>query len=170
MADVIIPPDVYLTLVGMPSGTYGLSYDVSTPATEDDLPRGWNSRRAETYRQIALYLERGHFTCLQKSDWIRENTDAFTTYYTMLMLRTIPPSGKLQSTVRGLKMHKIESHYYDISQDIRLGGRYATTLEGPTPSALVPANVPSVEPPDDFLLPRYTRRSDAASNAANWKV
>ncbi|KAI6009752.1 hypothetical protein BKA83DRAFT_4070271 [Pisolithus microcarpus] len=154
----------------MQRGTYGLSYDISTAATENDLPQGWNSQRAETYRQIARCLERGHFARLQKSDWVREDTDAITTYYTMLMLCNIPPPGKLQSTVKGLKMHKIESLCYDISQDIRLGGRYATTLEGLTLSALVPANVPSVEPLDDFLLPRYTQRSDAALDAANWKV
>ncbi|KAI6102922.1 hypothetical protein F5141DRAFT_1008128 [Pisolithus sp. B1] len=154
----------------MQSGTYGLSYDISTPATEEDLPCGWNSQRVETYRQIALCLEHGHFIHLQKSDWICENMDAITTYYTMLMLCTILPSGKLQSTVRGLKMHKIESHYYDISQDICLGGQYAIMLKGLTPSTLVPANVPSVEPPDNFLLPCYTQHSDAASNAANWKV
>ncbi|KAI5984063.1 hypothetical protein EDD15DRAFT_2171789 [Pisolithus albus] len=153
----------------MQSGTYGLSYDVSTRATEDDLPHGWNSRRAETYKQLALCLERGHFARLQKSDWICEDTDAITTYYTMLMLRTIPPPGKFQSTVKGLKMHKIESPCYDISQEIVLGGRYAAALEGPTPSTLVPENVPSAEPLG-VLLPRYTRRSEAALNPGNWRV
>ncbi|KAI6117279.1 hypothetical protein EDD16DRAFT_1707826 [Pisolithus croceorrhizus] len=104
MADAI-PPNIYLTLINMQSGTYGLSYDVSTPATENDLPHGWNSRRVETYRQIALCLECGHFACLQKSDWVHKNINTITTYYMMLILWTILPPGKLQSMVKGLKMH-----------------------------------------------------------------
>ncbi|KAI5984826.1 hypothetical protein EDD15DRAFT_2176651 [Pisolithus albus] len=152
--------------------TYGLSYDILTTATEDDLPEGMTADHitVETYRQIACWLEHGHFARLQKSDWACKDTDAIMNYYTMLMLRNIPPPGKLQSTVKCLKMHKIESLCYDISQDIHLGGQYATTLEGVTPSALMPVNVPSVKPPDDFLLPRYTRHSDAALEAANWRV
>ncbi|KAI6040485.1 hypothetical protein EDC04DRAFT_2566961, partial [Pisolithus marmoratus] len=151
-------------------GTYGLSYDISTPATEEDLPHGLMIQTVETYRQITLCLEHSDFAHLQKSDWICENMDAITTYYTMLMLCNIPPPRKLQSTVKGLKMHKINSYHYDISQDIHLSGQYATTLEGPTPSTLVPTNVPSVEHLDDFLLPQYTKCSDAAMDVANWKV
>jgi hypothetical protein len=38
-----IPP----TIAGLPFGQYGISYDISSRNTEDDLPHGWHSRRGE---------------------------------------------------------------------------------------------------------------------------
>ena len=34
-----IPP----TILGLPIGHYGISYDISTQGMEDDLPNGWHS-------------------------------------------------------------------------------------------------------------------------------
>ncbi|KAI6100081.1 hypothetical protein EDD16DRAFT_1497128 [Pisolithus croceorrhizus] len=167
---VVITLHTFLLLAGMPQGIYGISYDISTPQTERDLPHGWNARRAQTYRQLACRLECGQFTQLQRSDWVRENTDTITTYYTMLMLGDITPPGKLSSMVKGLKMHMIHHWLLDVTQDIQLGRQYATMLVGPTPSGLVPANVPSIEAPEDFVVPAYTRHSDAALDVANWRV
>ena len=176
-ADVGIPPHAYLTLINMPKGTFGISYDISTPDTERNLPLGWKASRckcanllregtllvhsplthrlpvAQTYRQLAIRLQHGRFARLQKSDWVRNETTAVDTYYTMLLLRNIRPPGKFQSTVQGLKMHCIDDWVYDVSDEVRLGGAYATVLAGPTPRGLVPPHVPAVQPPVDFPLP-----------------
>ncbi|KAI6096806.1 hypothetical protein EDD16DRAFT_1527868 [Pisolithus croceorrhizus] len=56
------------------------------------------------------------------------------------------------STVKGLKMHMIHHWLLDVTQDIQLSRQYATTLVGPTPSRLVPANVPSIEALEDFMM------------------
>ncbi|KAI6105956.1 hypothetical protein EDD16DRAFT_1713942 [Pisolithus croceorrhizus] len=85
-------------------------------------------------------------------------------------LGDITPPGKLSSMVKGLKMHMIHHWLLDVTQDIQLGGQYATTLVGPTPSRLIPTNVPSIEAPEDFVVPAYTQHSDAALDAANWRV
>ena len=42
---IAIPMDYYLALTDMPDGTYGLSYDISTRDTQDDLPDGWHAHR-----------------------------------------------------------------------------------------------------------------------------
>ena len=57
----------------------------------------------------------------------------------MLSLRNIlPPRGKFESTVKGLKMFSY-SHYHlmEVSHHVRLGGLYSQTLRGPTPRDLV---------------------------------
>ena len=124
---------------------------------------------AQTYRHIAKHLEHGGFARLQKSDWYRNDTDVTTSYYTMLGLMNIPPPGKLQTTIKGLKMHRINDWMFDVTQDIRLGGRYAPTLEGLTPRALVPFDVPGAQPPPNFIIPAHTGDSAAARKPANWR-
>ncbi|KAF9232541.1 hypothetical protein BU15DRAFT_67364 [Melanogaster broomeanus] len=93
-----LPPAVRLLLILMPPGTYGISYDIYTAATENNLPDGWHAARTSTYSELHKSLECGQFVRNQYSDWARDNTDAMTTYYQMLMLRAISPPGKLQST------------------------------------------------------------------------
>lgn len=39
----LVPLAFFFGLALMPPGTYGLSYDIYTRATKDDLPFGWNS-------------------------------------------------------------------------------------------------------------------------------
>ncbi|KAN0091390.1 hypothetical protein V8E55_004956 [Tylopilus felleus] len=166
-----IPLDDFLTLLALPNGDYGISYDISTRDTERNLPYGWNAQRAQTYRHLAVFLERGRFARLQKSDWVRTETSTVETYYSMIMLRNIPPPGKLQSTVQGLKMHRIDDWVYDISEGVRIGGALATHLAGPTPRGLVPDNVPCVQPPANFPLPpRHTSDSNAARDRRNWRI
>ncbi|KAN0088155.1 hypothetical protein V8E55_005212 [Tylopilus felleus] len=135
-----IPLDDFLTLLALPNGDYGISYDISTRDTERNLPYGWNAQRVETY-------------------------------YSMIMLRNIPPPGKLQSMVQGLKMHRIDDWVYDISEGVRISGALATRLAGPTPRGLVPDNVPCVQPPANFPLPpRHTSDSNAARDRRNWRI
>ena len=42
-----IPPAMFLTLWVLPNGAYGLSYDMFSRKTEDNLPDGWNAPRGE---------------------------------------------------------------------------------------------------------------------------
>jgi hypothetical protein len=87
----------------------------------------------------------------------------------MLMLRSIPPPGKLQSTIQGLKMHRIDDWVYDVSDDMRVGGMYTGELVGPTPRELVPPNIASIQPPGNFPLPpQYIQPSIAALDLQNW--
>ena len=126
---------------------------------------------AETYRQLAARLQQNHFVRLQKSDWVRDGTTAIQTFYTMLSLRGLRPHGKLQSTVQGLKMHRIDNWLYDVSDEVRIGGIYAGQLAGPTPRGLVPPDVASIQPAGDFPLPpRHTRPSIAALDPQNWRM
>jgi len=47
---VLLPPQVHHRLVNMePFGAYGISYDIFTRATEDDLPAGWHAHRCKYY-------------------------------------------------------------------------------------------------------------------------
>ena len=92
----------------------------------------------------------------------------------------IPPPGKLQSTLIGLKMHYIP-HFedMDVTNQLRLGrlgGEFSTTLRGPTPAALVfdlPAGalipVPLIPGPG-FVRPVYTRPSDMADDPGNYRM
>ena len=126
---------------------------------------------AATYHQLALSLAHGCFRRFQYSDWIRRNTTALTTYWIMIALSQIPPLGKLESTLKGMKMHRIDHNVYDATQDLQLGGIYASVLRGPTPSHLVPPAMGGNEPhPGDFIVPAYTRPTAAAMDVANWRV
>lgn len=88
----------------------------------------------------------------------------------MLRLRSVSPPGKFQSTVKGLKMHHISDWAFDVSEHIRLGGQFATRLDGITPRGLVPDNVQTAQPPADFDLPLHTKPSGAARNRNNWRI
>lgn len=87
----------------------------------------------------------------------------------MLDLLLIRPPGKLESTIKGLKAYHMPIWELDITEDIQLGGRYAPNLRGPTPTGLVPDNVPAVIP-GDVYLPEFTRPSLNALNHENWRV
>jgi hypothetical protein len=86
----------------------------------------------------------------------------------MLQLRLIPPPGKLESTVLGLKMHCLEDES-DVTARVRLGGAFPPALRGPTPAALVPAAAPVIPGPD-FVRPVYTRPSAMADDPNNYRT
>ncbi|KAI9571803.1 hypothetical protein HD554DRAFT_2002252, partial [Boletus coccyginus] len=117
-------------LANMPAGIYGLSYDIFTGATEDDLPNGWNSHRMATHREVAKILQSHGFERLQDSghDWFCEPADAVDVFWSILSLTGVRPPGKFQSTVKELKAHYIHDLALDITPQIRLGGEYSPAL------------------------------------------
>jgi hypothetical protein len=169
----VIPP-APMPLPLMHPGHYGISYDIYTRATEDDLPHGWHSHRINTYRQLIRILNVAGFHHMQYSDYSRPNVHPAFAWLVMLSLCAISPPGKLESTVRGMKMHQINDDVCIVTQDVQLGGVHAQALRGPTPRQLVtdaaaalmhPApEVLAVAPP----MPQYTRPSQASVIAANW--
>ena len=38
--NIHIPPDIFLMLWDLPDGVYGVSYDIFTRLTEDNIPHG----------------------------------------------------------------------------------------------------------------------------------
>jgi len=189
--DVYIPPAVFLMLWNLPDGAYGISYDINTRKTEDDLPHGWNLYRGEfrnfykshlhlscfmitaaTYRELAKELQSRDYDQLQYSDWINEDTTAADAYITMVSLMSINPPGKLQSTLKGIKVHYLaHPRGLDGSDAMLLSGAYSPHLRGPTPAHLVPGNIIAVAPQVPLQpLPRFTRASVWALNMNNWRI
>ena len=189
--DIYIPPAVFLMLWNLPDRAYGISYDISTWKTEDDLPHGWHSYWGEfinfckshqrlsccmitaaTYRELAKELGSRDYDQLQYSDWINEDTTAADAYITMVSLMSINPPGKLQSTLKGIKVHYLaHPRGLDGSDAMRLGGAYSPHLWGPTPAGLVPGNVAAVAPQVPLQpLPRFTKASERALNMNNWRI
>ncbi|KAI6146031.1 hypothetical protein BKA82DRAFT_3965289 [Pisolithus tinctorius] len=166
----VIPFHTHWVLMHQPPGSYGISYDIYTRRTEDNLPAGWNSRRRATYSELANQLQAGDFHRSQYSDWICDGADAIDAYWTMLSLMRIHPPGKLQSTVKGLKLHYIANDAFDVTQQVQLGGIYSSRLQGPTPAGLVPPNLPAVIPPGPQPLPHHTLQSAEAMDVNNWRV
>ncbi|KIM54425.1 hypothetical protein SCLCIDRAFT_136861 [Scleroderma citrinum Foug A] len=159
-------------LWNLPDGAYGISYDISTRKTEDDLPHGWHSYRAAMYRELVKELGSRDYDQLQYSDWINEDTTAADAYITMVSLMSINPPGKLQSTLKGIKVHYLaHPRGLDGSDAMRLGGAYSPHLRGPTPAGLVPGNVAAVAPQVPLQpLPRFTKASERALNMNNWRI
>ncbi|KAF8273182.1 hypothetical protein EI94DRAFT_1696985 [Lactarius quietus] len=169
-----VPPNIE----GLPHGLYGITYDISTRRTEDDLPDGWHSRRASTYRALLRSLRQAGFVRHQYSDYRRHNSNPVAVWTTMIFLAAqVQPPGKLQSTLLGLKMHHIEHlHDMDVTDQLRLGGAFTPWLMGPTPAGLV-AEVPDgllnpvpVVPGPDFIRPVFTRPSAAANSRFNYRM
>lgn len=111
---------------------------------------------------------------MQYSDYSNPDVAPAFAWSTMVSLCNIQPPGKLQSTVRALKMHRIEDDVCIVTDDIRLGGVYSLLLHGPTPRNLVtPAAAAVMNPAPAVLavapvLPCHTCPSIAATTAANW--
>lgn len=125
---------------------------------------------AITYTELRRILGASGYHRVQYSDWASDDSDAADAYWTMLTLLRIPPPGKLESTIKGLKAHHIPAWDLDITADIQLGGIYAPELRGPTPARLVPQHVPAVVPQHMHRLPAFTKPSPNAQNVANWRV
>jgi len=126
------------------------------------------------YRALIRILNAAGFVQLQYSDYSHQNIQPAVAWGVMLSLCTIPPPGKLESTVRGLKMYRIDHNSFMVTQDIQFGGQYSPFLRGPTPRNLVtPAAAAIMNPAPAVLaiapiLPQHTRASAAAAIAANW--
>ncbi|KIM62642.1 hypothetical protein SCLCIDRAFT_24931 [Scleroderma citrinum Foug A] len=169
--DLLIPIATHLTLLNLPPGCYGISYDIFTRKLEDSLPGGWDSARSTMYSELGSALECAGFHRSQYSIYTCDGIRAMEAYWTMLMLMDIRPPGKLESTVKGLKLHYVSNQLFDVTDDIQLGGAYSPRLQGPMPAGLVPPNVQAAVLLVPLQrLPVYTRRSDEAMDVNNWRV
>ena len=45
--EILIPIAVFEELMGLPFGSYGIAYDISTWRTQDNAPHGWHANRCE---------------------------------------------------------------------------------------------------------------------------
>lgn len=126
---------------------------------------------ATTYRGLAKQLQRRGYEQRQYSDWLNADTTAADAYMTMLSLMRIEPPGKLQSTLKGVKIHYLaDPGGLDGTNTIELSGAYSTHLRGPTPAHLVPGNIPAVAPQVLQPLPRFTSASEQALDMNNWRI
>jgi hypothetical protein len=140
-----VMPDVPLAILDLPIGTYGISYDIGTRDTKDDLPNGWHCPRGESnsilYFQLIIFFSKyiqkdpGCTTqgtlCLapvmvQYSDYRRPDSHLAEVWTVMVGLGQLPPLGKIQSTLRRLKMHHIHNldvmdKVMDVTNQLRLG-------------------------------------------------
>ncbi|KIK80826.1 hypothetical protein PAXRUDRAFT_157605, partial [Paxillus rubicundulus Ve08.2h10] len=159
-----------LMLADMTPGAYGISYVIYTWKKTDNLPGGWNSYTSATYKELANAFHAGGFQWLKYSDWICDPTNSADSYWTMLSLMQICPPGKLQSTVKGLKVHYISYWVLDVTHQVQLGGAFSPGLHGLTPAGLVPPNVPAALPFQAELLPDFTWESPKLLNIINWQI
>ncbi|GJJ07945.1 hypothetical protein Clacol_002152 [Clathrus columnatus] len=168
-----LPPLPY-QLRGLPNTAWGIAYDIYTPATENDLPYGWNSHRANTYKQLISILVHAGYLRSQYSDYLHSDTDAHNTWQVMMELMSIDPVAKMETTVKGLKMYTMNHvHVQDVTHQVRLGGQFAARLRGQAPRLLVRTvrllldHLP--QPLANLIgLPRHTRPSPAANTPGNW--
>ena len=86
------------------------------------------------------------------------------------LLTRIEPPGKLESTLKSIKVYYLAHPCLDGTQAIRLSGPYSQHLRGPTPARLVPENVAAVAPQVLLEPPRFTRVSQQALDMNNWRV
>ncbi|GJJ07950.1 hypothetical protein Clacol_002157 [Clathrus columnatus] len=169
-------PQLPYELVGVPHAAWGIAYDIYTRRTEDDLPAGWHSYRANTYKQLVRSLQLAQYFRSQYSDYLRPNVDVLTTWLVMLNLMNIEPYGKMESTVKHLKMYTMDRvHLQDVSFQVRLGGEFATRVRAPTPRNLVQPVILLMDYLPHLLAnlvrrPRFTRWSNAANNPQNWAM
>ena len=184
---VQLPPQI----LALPVGSWGISYDIGTNATQRDLPDGWNAPRCEqhlefiylwhltidlaaTYPELIQELAGNGFVRHQYSDYRAEGVDGHHVWSVMWSLRNIRPPMKLESTVLGLKMQFYHHlNILDISNDVCIGGVGAPILRAPTPAGLVPAGVPGrfgpPVPPANIHRPTFTRQSHNANDPQNWR-
>jgi len=74
----------------------------------------------------------------QYSDWVQPFVTPAQTYNAMTGLENVLPPNKLSSTVRRLRMNRLDHlALMDVTADIMLGGNFSTTLRGPVPANLV---------------------------------
>jgi virulence-associated protein VapD len=131
---------------------------------------------ANTYYQLIRELQISGFNRLQKSDYMNPAASTLTTWNTMLGLLNIQPPGKLESTIRGLHLYRLDpNQVMDVTPFVKLGGMYCQGLRGPTPRDLtfVPPAVGPLVPvpvvPAAMALPVHTQATPAAGILANWR-
>ncbi|KIL60307.1 hypothetical protein M378DRAFT_180510 [Amanita muscaria Koide BX008] len=168
----VLPP-IPPTIVGLPFGHYGISYDISLRKTEDNLPNGWHSHRGSS---SVAYIWLAMAATIEYSDYRRPNSNPVAVWMVMVQLCRIQPPGKLQSTLLSLKMHYIHHlNDMDVTNQLQLGRAFSTTLAGPTPQALVAQvppgvlNPPPVIPGAGFVRPVHTRPSAMADDPNNYR-
>ncbi|KAF8440921.1 hypothetical protein L210DRAFT_870531 [Boletus edulis BED1] len=154
----LIPVTIQGVMMDMPEGMYGISYyDIFTRKTEDNLSH------TATYAELSQ-----HFDHIQYSNWYLSDTNAMNAYWSMLSLVWIQPLGKLQSTIKGLKMHQTNDEFFDVTNNIQLGDLYSTTLQGLTSARLILVHVAAAMPQaGQFHLPVHTKQCLAASCQQN---
>lgn len=181
-------PPVPMEVMALPVDDWGISYDISTRATENDLPNGWHAKRGEfyseqpfltesngsndflgnTYRLLIKRLRQAGFVRQQYSNYVLVNANPVFVWNVMVQLRLIRPPGKLESTLLGLKMCRS----IDVTDRMQLGGAFSLVLRGPTPVGLVPDGMDPapVIPGPDFVRPSFTRPSAAADDPINYRI
>ncbi|KAF8329822.1 uncharacterized protein EI90DRAFT_3017118 [Cantharellus anzutake] len=165
------PPHIF----DLPIGHYRISYDVSFHDTEDDLPNGWHPQGG-TYRRIIRRLREAGFTRHQSGDYSRINSHPIRVWMDMQTLFCISPPSKFQSMLLNLKAYRIQTLEVDVTDYLRLGGTFSTTVTGPIPAGLVarvPPGVlhpPPVVPGPDFVRPVDTRPSAMADDRNNYRM
>ncbi|KAJ3546789.1 hypothetical protein NMY22_g1913 [Coprinellus aureogranulatus] len=182
----IFPLVVPQQIQAMPPSEYSIAYDIGFHDNKDDLPLAWNSDPGHVYRQVwDFLLERG-FQRDQYSDWTA-HCPAQEAWRTMVELALrIQPWHKFNTTVKGLRMARIDDRgVMDVTRHVKLGGTAPaafTPLFGPVPLSLsaigrnranqinvvynaqvLPQNYPFPLPPI------HTRNSAAAADHANWE-
>ena len=180
-----VPPEIPALLVS----NYGISYDIATWATEDDLPNRWNSNRgAFSFRVKPSFTNHtflskyipcsypslgGGRVCSSAVQRVLpfeyRRSKAVVVWNIMIQLRLIRPPGKFELTLLGLKLYR---SLFDITNQMRLGGEFSQVLRGPTPAGLVPAgmNPALVIPGPDFVWPASTKPSVAANDPVNYRI
>ncbi|KAK6997385.1 hypothetical protein R3P38DRAFT_1897168 [Favolaschia claudopus] len=162
-------------LAGFPVTAYSIAYDIFTLANELDLPQGWNSPRANIYRQLKRLLLIGGFTRNQYSVWVNPNVTVLLAWNVLWSLETAPPPNKLSSTVKGLHISRMDQFaLMDVTADVQIGGANVPNIRGPVPRDLVPQPL-ALQPPAGpippnaaFARPVHTRPSPAANDRNNY--
>ncbi|KIM65681.1 hypothetical protein SCLCIDRAFT_1212083 [Scleroderma citrinum Foug A] len=107
---MILPP---FDLLFLPPGTYGISYDISTSKTENNLPEGRRiTQRAVAHGEVERRLQSGGFRWIRSSYWICDDTHAVDAYWMALTLSW--PLSKPECTVNNVKIHYISNQTFSI--------------------------------------------------------
>ncbi|KAH7925962.1 hypothetical protein BV22DRAFT_1033343 [Leucogyrophana mollusca] len=153
MAAPLLPPlPQALTARGFPVGVYGIAHNISIRRTEDDLPDGWNSNRANTYQQLIRRLHCAGYVQHQYGDYRIHNTMASIAWATVASLRLINIPGKLEATGLTLEMDFVQDlSEMDVASALRLGGAFSTASMDVTAAGLVAAVPPGVLAPPPVI-------------------
>lgn len=109
----------------------GMPIDVSAKIIFDNSMenlRLTTTALANTYDELVNLLLAAGYRRDQLSVWICDDTTATQAYWTMLSLSRVWPSGKLETTVQGLKMYHVFNQEFDITEYMQLGSIYSPIL------------------------------------------
>ncbi|KAJ6459739.1 hypothetical protein C8R47DRAFT_1327931 [Mycena vitilis] len=113
----------------------------------------------------------------QYSDWVNPAIAAPAAYNALVSLENIPPPHKLSSTVKGLRMSRMDHlALLDVTALIRIGGAAVMNLRGPVPAGLVPAPAALVPPAGPipvgfpFARPVDSRPGPGIDNSATFLI